>query len=83
MIVSIKDSITEMCTKMENDRIQNEKDGNDLILPDVIGNLEGAFDTLTTQSKIDIPRTTKNIDVLEAHLVKNLKLKLNEDNKAS
>lgn len=83
MIISIKDSILEMCNKMENERIQNEKDGNDLILPDVISSLEGALATLTTQAKIDIPRTTKNVDTLEALLVKNLKLKLNEDNKAS
>lgn len=70
MIISIKDSIVDMCNKMENERIQNEKDGNDLILPDVISNLEGAFATLTGQASIDIPRTTKNVDVLEAHLVK-------------
>ena len=70
MVVSIKDSILEMCNKMENEKIQNEKDGNDLILPDVISSLEGALATLTGQAKIDIPRTTKNVDTLEAHLVK-------------
>lgn len=32
---------------------------------------------------MEIPRITKNIDSLEAYLVKNLKLKLNQDNKDS
>ena len=32
---------------------------------------------------LDVPKTTKNIDHLEAYLVKNLKLKLNKDNKDS
>jgi hypothetical protein len=36
---------------------------------------------LSTQAKLEIPKTEKNIDQLEAYLVKNLKLKLNEDNK--
>ena len=73
----------EMATKLDKEREENEQAGNDLILPDVIESLKNALTTLTTQSTLDIPRTTKNIDSLEAHLVKNLKLKLNEDNKAS
>tara|TARA_B110001450_G_C17547824_1_gene451329 strand:+ start:671 stop:790 length:120 start_codon:yes stop_codon:yes gene_type:complete len=39
MIISIKDTILEMCDKMEKERAQNEEEGNDLILPDVIDNL--------------------------------------------
>ena len=45
--------------------------------------LKGNQTTLETQQSLEIPRIKKNIDVLEAYLVKNLKTKLNEDNKAS
>ena len=50
---------------------------------DVIDKLRGGLDNMNTQSTLEIPKTTKNIDHLEAYLVKNLKTKLNEDNKAS
>jgi uncharacterized protein YlxW (UPF0749 family) len=63
--------------------MNNELEGNDLILMDVIDTLRGNLATLGTQSTLEIPRTVKNIDSLEAYLVKNLKLKLNDDNKQS
>ena len=50
---------------------------------DVIDNQRASLATLTTQSTIEVPRMTKNIDSLEALCVKNLKLKLNQDNKDS
>ena len=62
MIISIKDTILEMCDKMEKERAQNEEEGNDLILPDVIDNLQGGLANLGQQATIEIPRCTKNID---------------------
>lgn len=49
----------------------------------IIDILKGNLTTLTTQSTMEIPRIKKNIDQLEAFLVKHLKTKLNDDNKAS
>ena len=72
-----------MNQNMDKERKKNEAEGNDLILMDVIDNQRGSLATLTTQQTLEIPRTTKNIDSLEAYLVKNLKLKLNQDNKDS
>ena len=51
-----------MCDKMEKERAQNEEEGNDLILPDVIDNLQGGLANLGQQATIEIPRCTKNID---------------------